>query len=313
VMGMPDRIALVTGGAGFIGSHLCDALLARGLHVRVLDDFSTGRKENVDPRCEVIRADVADHDALARAMEGVDVVFHLAAQVTIRGSTDRFEEDARTNLMGTLAVLATAGQRGGRRLVFASSMGVYADSPEGRAASEDHPQEPISAYGISKLAAERYVLQLAPKLGIEPVVLRFFNTYGTRQGYTPYVGVITIFVNRLLAGEPITIFGDGKQARDFVHVSDLVQANLLAMDTDAVGQVFNVGTGVATTVQEIADMLRRAIRPDAEIRYEPARGEELRYAVADVAKAQRILGYEPTCRLGDRIDEVIEYCKRSAQ
>jgi UDP-glucose 4-epimerase len=235
----------------------------------------------------------------------------LAARVTIRGSVDQFEADARTNLMGTLSVLATAGRCGVKRLVFASSMGVYADSPKGQPAAEDHPQEPISPYGISKLAAEKYVLQIAPHLGIEPVILRYFNTYGPRQGYTPYVGVITIFINRLLRGEGLTIFGDGQQSRDFVHVRDVVQASLLAADTDAVGEVFNVGTGVATSVQQVADMIRQTIKPDAAMSYEPARAEELRYAVADIQKARQRLGYEPTCQLADHIKEVVEYCRES--
>jgi len=308
---MAQRIALVTGGAGFIGSHLCDALLARGISVRVLDDFSTGRMENLDPRCEVLRADVNDSEALARGMRGADVVFHLAAQVTIRGSVDRFEADARTNLMGTLAVLATAGRQRVRRLVFASSMAVYADSPDGRPVRETDPQEPISPYGLSKLAAERYVLMVAPRLGVEPVVLRLFNTYGPRQAYTPYVGVITIFVNRLLGNQELRIFGDGRQLRDFVHVRDVVQANLLAMDTPAVGQVFNVGTGVATSVRQIAEMLRQAIRPDARTTYEPGRPEELRCAVADITKARRMMGYDPQCRLADGIGEVIAWCGRT--
>ncbi len=306
---MAEPIVLVTGGAGFIGSHLCDALLAQGRRVRVLDDFSTGRAENVDPRCEVIEADLGDRGALLAGMQDADVVFHLAARVTIRGSVDHFEDDARTNLMGTLAVLAAAGEQRVRRLVFASSMGVYADSPEGLLAGEDHPQEPISPYGISKLAAERYVLKVAPQLGVEPVALRLFNTYGTRQGYTPYVGVITIFVTRLLQGESLVIFGDGQQCRDFVHVSDVVQANLLAMETEAVGEAFNVGTGRATTVLEVADLLRQALCPEAEVAYEPARPEELRYAVADVTKARRLLGYEPRCRIEDHIGEVIASCR----
>jgi len=307
---MSERIALVTGGAGFIGSHLCDALLARGLSVRVLDDFSTGRPENVDPRCEVIRADVADRQPVEAALQGVDTVFHLAARVTIRGSVDHFEDDARTNLMGTLEVLRAASKVSVRRFVFASSMAVYADSPDGALMAEDHPQVPISPYGISKLAAEKYVLMMAPSLGIEPVALRFFNTYGPRQGYTPYVGVITIFIHRLLKNEPLVIFGDGGQLRDFVHVSDIVQANVLAMDTPHTGQSFNVGTGVSTSVLQVAEMLRRAMRPDAQIRYEPARLEELRNAVPDIAKARRLLGYAPRWSLADRLGEVIEYCRR---
>jgi UDP-glucose 4-epimerase len=304
---MPERIALVTGGAGFIGSHLSDALLSRGVHVRIVDDFSTGRSENVDPRCEVIRADVADHDALSRAMVGADVVFHLAARVTIRGSVDQFEADARTNLMGTLAVLAVAGQQHVRRVICASSMAVYADSPDGRLVSEDHPQQPISPYGISKLAAEKYALLMGPRLGVEPVVLRFFNTYGPRQGYTPYVGVITIFVHRLLENQDLVIFGDGNQLRDFVHVSDIVQANLLATEADVAGQVFNVGTGIPTSVRQIADMLRQTIRPEAGVTYEAARLEELRCSVADISKARRLLGYEPKCRLPEQLKQVIEY------
>jgi UDP-glucose 4-epimerase len=308
---MSERRVVVTGGAGFIGSHLCDALLSRGIRVRVIDDFSTGRTENLDPRCEVIRADVADQAALSGAMRGVDTVFHLAARVTIRGSVDRFDDDARTNLMGTLAVLSVAGKERVRRLVCASSMAVYADSADGRTLPEDHLQEPISPYGISKLAAEKYVRLMAPRLGVEPVVLRFFNTYGPRQGYTPYVGVITIFAHRLLKNQDLTIFGDGGQLRDFVHVSDIVQANLLAMETDAVGHVFNVGTGVATSVTQIADLLRQAIRPEAKVQYAAARAEELRNAVADISAARQRMGYKPKCRLADRLGEVIDYCRQT--
>ncbi len=308
---MSERTVLVTGGAGLLGSHLCDAMFARNDRVGLFDDFSTGNPENVDTRCEIIRADVSDEEALSRGMHGADTVFHLAARVTIRGSVDQFEADARTNLMGTLAVLRAAARARVRRLVYASSMAVYADSPDGSPVAETHLQEPLSPYGISKLAAEKYVLLMGPRLGVEPVILRFFNTYGPRQGYTPYVGVITIFVRRLLDNQDLVIFGDGNQLRDFVHVSDIVRANVLAMETGAVGHVFNVGTGTATSVRRIAEMLRRAIRPDARVTHEPARSEELRNAVADISKARRMLGYSPQCRLSDRLGEVIDSCKRS--
>jgi UDP-glucose 4-epimerase len=303
-------LVLVTGGAGFIGSHLCESLLKQGYRVRVLDDLSFGKRENVPEDCEFIQGNILDPNSVGRALQGVSFVCHEAARVTIRGSVDRFYEDAETNLMGTLHLLKAAGQHGIRRFVYASSMAVYADSPAPDPVAETYTVVPASPYGIAKLAAERYVLMLSPALKIEPVVLRYFNTFGTRQTYTPYVGVITIFVTRLLQKKDITIFGDGDQCRDFVHVSDIVQANLLALNNSgAAGQIFNVGTGHGTSVNELAALLTARLHPDARIQHEDSRQEELRYSIADISKARSILGYIPKTDLKKQIPEVIEYIR----
>lgn len=305
---MPAERVLVTGGAGFIGSHLCRALLDAGYVVRVLDDLSVGRTENIPQGCEFQQGSVTDPSTIEQATRDVQHICHEAARVTIRGSVERFYEDADTNLMGTLRLLDWAGKRGIRRFVYASSMAVYADSPSPRSVPESHTLVPASPYGIAKLAAERYLHLLAPVLGIEPVILRYFNTFGTRQSFTPYVGVITIFVTKLLRREPIAIFGDGLQTRDFTHVSDIVQANLLALRSpSAAGGVFNVGSGKGTTVLQIADMLKQALWPEAPIVFEDARPEELRYSIADITRASSILGFVSKTNLPSQLPEVISY------
>ena len=304
---LPFRKALVTGGAGFIGSHLVERLLHEGLQVRVLDDLSVGVRENVPAEADLLVGDVCDAAAVDRALEGVDVVFHLAARVSIRASVENFYDDAQKNVMGTLNVLQGCAAHGVRRFVYASSMGVYADAPSPDPIDETHATEPISPYGVSKLAGEKYLLCLADALSLEPVILRYFNTYGPRQGYTPYVGVVTIFIKRLLSGEPPVIFGDGEQRRDFVYVGDLVQATVQAMQADVAGEVFNVGTGRATSVKGIADMLCQKLNPTLRPIYAPEQMGELRYSVADISKARQLLGYEPQGRLEERMDEVIAW------
>ncbi len=265
-----------------------------------------GRIENVPRECDFIQGNVHDETVLEKAMPGVSAICHEAARVTIRGSLDKFYEDAETNLMGTLALLRSAGKHRVGRFIYASSMAVYADSPTPAPVCESHPANPISPYGIAKLAAERYLLLVAPALGIQPVVLRYFNTFGTRQTYTPYVGVITIFITRLLKKEAISIYGKGDQVRDFVHVSDIVQANLLALRSSASGTIFNVGTGRGTSVNELAQILKEMLYPEASIDYQPARAEELRNSVADITRISESLGYQPRTDLRKQITEVID-------
>ena len=305
-------LALVTGGAGFIGSHICDALLADGWRVRVLDDLSVGRRENVPAGCELITGSVLDDEALKVASEGVDAVLHEAARVSIRGSVERFCEDAETNLVGTLRTLRAASRAGVRRFVMASSMAVYADSPERTPMSESHPLDPASPYGINKLAAERSVMLLGRQLAMEPVALRYFNTFGPRQAFTPYVGVVTIFATKLLADEPLTIFGDGSQTRDFVHVTDVARANVLALSSPAAPhRTFNVGSGRGTSVSELSSMLRERLRPRATVLYQPARPEELLHSVADITAARSALGYAPETDLRRQIDDVIDSLRKA--
>lgn len=275
----------------------------------MLDDLSKGKAENVPPGAALRVGDVRSPDDVARALDGADVVFHEAARVSVRSSVKQFFEDADTNFMGTLNLLRCSAAGRVRKIVFASSMAVYADSPRPEPVSEEHPREPISPYGIAKLASEMYCLQIARDNGIDCHVLRYFNTYGPGQTFTPYVGVITIFIRRLLRKERPMIYGDGEQRRDFVHVDDVVRANLLCLRSPVRHGVFNVGTGRATSVNEIAALLCERIDPALAPYHVEAHAGELRNSIADIGRIGAALGYRPAVRLEDRIGEVIEYCR----
>ncbi len=212
--------------------------------------------------------------------------------------------------MGSLNLLSRMGSAGVRKAVLASSMAVYADSPQPLPLAELYPTEPLSPYGVAKLAAEHYWLQLCSRFGIAATVLRYFNTYGPGQTFTPYVGVITIFINRLLAGEAPVIFGDGEQRRDFVHVDDVVAANLLALESELVDRVFNVGTGRATSVNELARELTRILSPGTKAEYAPAQPGEMRNAVADISAIHTELGFEPTRPRID-LEDVVRYWREA--
>lgn len=297
----------VTGGAGFIGHHALRALTDAGHEVTAVDNLSTGRAERVPPGARLVVADVLD-DAGSRAIADSrpEAVLHLAARVTIRGSVDDFAEDARQNFLGAARALEAAVRAGARRFVLASSMAVYDDAPDGQLVDEDWPKRPGSPYGISKLAAEQLVHLMGRRSGVETLALRFFNTFGTGQMLTPYVGVITIFVNRILAGKAPVIFGDGNQRRDFVSVADVSRACLLALESRATGLSLNVGTGRGTTVNEVASMLLRKMGSTLTPEFAPPRPEESRNSVAAIDRARAVLGYQPGPGLADRVGEVID-------
>jgi UDP-glucose 4-epimerase len=295
--------ALVTGGAGFIGGHLARALLASGRRVTVLDNLSVGRREVVPDAARFVHGDIRDARAVAEALTGVDCIFHLAAQVTIRGSFDRFYEDLDTNVMGTARLLGAADPAAIRWFVLASSMAVYADASSPAPVSESHPTAPLSPYGIGKLAAEGVARQILDARGIPFTAVRYFNTFGPGQTYTPYVGVITIFVTRLLRGEAPVIFGDGEQQRDFVHVDDIA-AGTMAAPGRAPG-TYNLGTGRGTSLNELAGMLVQRISPATTVGHAPAQPGELRFSVADISAARRALGFAPSRSLQADLDGVI--------
>jgi UDP-glucose 4-epimerase len=296
--------ALVTGGAGFIGSHLTRALLASGRRVTVLDNLSVGRREVVPEAARFVHGDIRDSGAVADALAGVDTVFHLAAQVTIRGSFDRFYEDLDTNVMGTARLLRELDPVVVKWFVLASSMAVYDDSSTPRPIDESHATKPLSPYGVGKLAAEGVARQVLEGRGIPFTAARYFNTFGPGQTYTPYVGVITIFVTRLLRGETPVVFGDGEQQRDFVHVHDIVAGTMAAPGREP--GTYNLGTGRGTSLNTLATLLTTRLRPELEPAHAAAPPGELRYSIADISAARRALGYEPTRTLEHDLDAVID-------
>ncbi len=280
---------LVTGGAGFIGSHVADALLREGCHVRVLDDFSTGRMANLPDgheRLEVLRGCVTDAPGVRDACAGVDGVVHLAAVASVQASVDDPVHTHEVNFRGTLNVLEGMRAAGARRLVYASSAAVYGNRCAPPVA-EDITLQPLTPYASDKLAGEHYAEFYAREFGLEPGVFRFFNVYGPRQDPgSPYSGVISIFFDRLLRGAPVTIFGDGGQTRDFVYVGDVVRiltASVLSGSPPAAGAV-NVGTGDATSINELYRMVQGLVGNRAAPSYAAPRPGEVRESRADVSR-----------------------------
>lgn len=291
-----DQDVLVTGGAGFIGSNIAAAVTEEN-RVRVLDDLSGGRRENVPDGAELIVGDVRDDEALDAAMEGVDLVFHEAAVVSVARSTEAPLETTRTNVDATVRVLEHA-RSAGARVVFASSAAVYGP-PDAIPVDESHPTRPASPYGISKLAADHYVRCYASLYDVPTVALRYFNAYGPGQPDGDYSGVIGTFVDQATAGDPITVEGDGEQTRDFVHVDDIVRANLRAATTEHVGEAFNVGTGDSVTISRLANTVRELAGSASTIRSGDARPGDIRHSCADTTNARDQLGFEATVSLSD--------------
>jgi nucleoside-diphosphate-sugar epimerase len=303
----------VTGGAGFIGSHLVDRLLSEGFEVWVLDDFSAGRMENVSHHEDVrefhlVKGDVRDSGIVNKVVEGVDVVFHEAALVDVALSVKNpllFDE---VNVDGTLNLLKASLDSNVKRFIFASSAAVYGNSKPAKK-KENMLLKPISPYGVSKMAAENYVQVFNELYGLETICLRYFNVYGPRQAFaSSYSGVITSFINRLLKDQPPIVNGDGKQTRDFVHVDDVVSANLLALACEsAVGEVFNIASGVTISIYELAKMLQRVTNATnlTPIFAEHRQGD-VKHTSANIRKAEELLGFQPKIELEDGLCRLVE-------
>jgi len=311
------RLALVTGGAGFIGSHLVDALLAAGWRVRLLDDFSSGRESNVAHlagRAELLRGDVCDRALLDRALRGVEVAFHQAAVPSVPRSVAEPERTHAVNATGTLGVLEAARAAAVRRVVLASSSSIYGDAPvlpkgEGLAPC------PLSPYALQKYAAERYG-QLYHRLhGLETVALRYFNVYGPRQDpKSEYAAVVPRFATACLRDEAPVVFGDGGQTRDFTFVDDAVAANLLAADAPrAAGEVVNVAGGRRVSLLELLAELRALTGALAAPRHEPARPGDVRDSLADLGRARQLLGYAPRVDLRTGLARTVEHLKTAKE
>ena len=306
---------LVTGGAGFIGSHIVEALIGQGHEVVVLDNFSTGKRENlVATPTLLVEGDVRDPETCLKAAEGCDGIFHEAALVSVPDSINRPRDNHDINITGTLNILEAARANGVKRVVFASSAAVYGDNPELPKREEMLP-EPKSPYAMAKLAGEHYLKVYAECFGIKTVALRYFNVFGLRQDPSSmYSGVISIFSERIAKGLPITVYGDGQQTRDFVNVSDVVQANLLAMQiesqkSDDSGQmsavesdlnesttafgIFNVAAGYQTSLLELLKALEALAGNKAVLDFSAVRPGDIQHSLADISKAWKIFGYEP--------------------
>lgn len=345
---------LVTGGAGFIGSHLVDALIERGHRVRILDSLVSqvhedGPPEHLNPAAEFIQGDVNDAPLVEKALEGMDVVFHEAAEVGVGQSMYEIDRYVRANDLGTAVLLESVIKRRSqiKKLIVASSMSIYGEGayrcagcglvyphlredqqllerrwemecPKCKASltpaktSEDKPLFPTSVYAITKQDQEQFCLVVGRAYGIPTVALRYFNVYGPRQALSnPYTGVCAIFSSRLLNDQPPLIFEDGEQTRDFVHVSDIIQANLLALDSDRANYLpVNVGTGTATSIREVTDLLSKGLgknlKPEIVGKY---REGDIRHCVADIARARELLGYEPRVKLEQGIPELLSWVR----
>ena len=296
------KTVLVTGGGGFIGSHLA-ATLADVAETRVIDDFSSGSVAAVPGGPRLFEGSVCDRATLAQAVAGVDVVFHQAGLSSVAASVENPPESHERNATGTVAVLEAA-RRADARVVFASSAAIYGP-PTTLPIGEDHPKRPTTPYGVDKLAADNYVRIYADRYGLPTVSLRYFNVYGPGQS-TADAGVVDAFIQRVQVGDPICIHGDGGQTRDFVHVADVVRANLLAAETDAVGTAFNVGTGTATSVADLADVVRSHADRSVPIEHTEARAGDIEHSRADLSRTRARLGFEPRVPLDEGIGALVD-------
>lgn len=300
---------LLTGGCGFIGSHLAAALIARGDRVRVLDDLSTGSRANLAQGAELIVGDISDPKTVQAAMEGVEGCFHLAAIASVERGVQDWLGTHRINLSGSITVLDAARAAGKVPVVYASSAAVYGDQAT-LPIAEDAPTRPLSAYGADKLGSEQHALVAGHVHGVPTMGLRFFNVFGPRQDpKSPYSGVISIFCDRLSAGQPIKIFGDGSQTRDFIHVGDVVAGLLAAMDAASISApVANLCTGRPTSVRELARLIAELTgAPDAP-EMAPPRAGEIRHSVGDATRA-RALGINAPMKLREGLQGVLDWMR----
>lgn len=313
-----NAIVLVTGGAGFIGSHLVERLLGEGRTVRVLDSFVEGREANLafgakhGDRLEVVRGDVRDLGAVERVTRGVELIFHQAAMRSVPRSVDDPLGANDNNVTGTLHVLEAARRAGVRRVVYASSSSVYGDRPE-LPKREDQPPQPISPYAASKLADELYASVWNRLYGVETVGLRYFNVFGPRQDPTSeYAAVIPRFILAAIDKKPLEVHGTGEQSRDFTYIDNVVEANCLAAKApDAAGQVFNVGAGSRVSLLDIIARLETLLGRPLERRHMPPRAGDVPHTLADMSKARALMGYAPLVQFDEGLRRTLEFFKEA--
>lgn len=315
MMKINDCSVLITGGAGFIGSHIAERLLVEGSHVRILDNLSTGRTQNVPVGATFIKGDIRDVELVAQSMKGVDIVFHEAAQINPAKAVEDPLFDFDNNARGTLVVLLAAKKARVKRFVMAST-NVYGNAnlekmPESFSTLAEKDSL-LSPYAAAKVSAEAYLKVASDELGLSTVRLRYFNVYGPRQLAQSESGVIAIFTINALAGQPLKIFGSGKQTRDFVYIDDVVEANILAAQSDqAVGGVFNVGTGKEFSVTDIAEMIRDFSDGPVPIEYVGVRRADFSRARADLSLSSEVLKFQPKVALREGLNKYMRWYKES--
>jgi UDP-glucose 4-epimerase len=311
---LPFRHALVTGGAGFIGSHLVAALCKQGVAVRVLDDLSTGKRANLAGLpAELVEGDVASADTVLAAATGCDLIFHLAALVSVPRSLEEPALNHATNVNGTFHVLEAARRHAIRRVVYASSSAVYGNRP-GQPKRESDPPAPVTPYAAAKLMGEQMAAAWAAGYGLEPVGLRFMNVFGPRQDpSSPYSGVLSIFCERVLRGEGVTIHGDGQQSRDFVFVDDVAQALLLAaqMAWNPATAVFNVGRGEETTLLEVVALLEGWANRPIPVHHAADRPGDIRHSCADIGRLHAVTGYTPRVSVAEGLHATLAWMQET--
>jgi UDP-glucose 4-epimerase len=301
---------LVTGGAGFIGSHVVDRCIADGHSVCILDNLSTGVQENINPKAKFFKLDLqSDHVENLIATEKFDVIFHLAAQIDVRKSVDNPAFDASTNIVGSLNLYQSAQRYGVKKIIFSSTGGAIYGEQDFFPATEEHPCRPISPYGIAKLSNEHYLYYYKEVWGMNYICLRYANVYGPRQNPHGEAGVVAIFAERMLSGKHPMINGEGKQTRDYVFVADVADANLRALKHPASG-IFNVGTGVENDVNVIFRELRKHLAPDCPENHGAAKAGEQKRSVISYAKIEKAMGWKPTVQLAEGLKLTAEFFKR---
>jgi nucleoside-diphosphate-sugar epimerase len=309
-------IALVTGGAGFIGSHIAAALSARGARVRVIDDLSTGHLENLESiggDCDFIHASLTSEAALARALEDVELVFHEAAIPSVPRSIENPRDTHTACVDATFSLLATAREKNVRRVVYAASSSAYGDQPTLPKQEEMLP-DPLSPYAVAKLVGEYYAQVFTRVYGLETVSLRYFNVFGPRQDpSSQYSGVISRFISALLSGARPVIYGDGEQSRDFTYIENVVAANMRAAETEkGIGQVINIANGQRITLNQLLDELKSLTgKSEMQADYQPARSGDVRHSLADITRARELLGFEPRVQLREGLELTIDWWKQS--
>jgi UDP-glucose 4-epimerase len=304
---------MVTGGAGFIGSHIVEEFLKDGAFVRVLDNFSSGKRENLETfrgNLEILEGDLRNTQAVKSAMRDVELVFHLAAFVSVPQSMADPETCFAVNVAGTVTLLEAARQAGVHKVVLSSSTAVYGDTDR-FPTDEETPLKPLSPYALSKQVNELYARLYTRTFNLPVIALRYFNVYGPRQRPdSDYAAAIPIFVRNLVAGEPITIYGDGKQSRDFIFVKDVVRANLMAAESDAAGEAFNICTGRETTLLDLLEELSEVSPRQPEVRFEASRPGDVYCSVGRPDKAATTLGFRATTSLAEGLAQTVEWMKK---